>query len=49
MPSNQVPRTKSWMGNVRITKELREGANRPIVITRHNPVLGIIQVMPISA
>jgi len=42
MPSNQVPRIETLMDIVRTAKELREGANRPIVVTRHNPELGIM-------
>ncbi len=49
MPSDQVQRIKSSMSIVRIAKELRERASRLIVVTRHNPVLGIILIMPISA
>ena len=49
MPSNQVPQIKSSMGIVRIAKELRERVNRLIVATRHNPELGIMPVMPMSA
>ena len=42
MPSDQVPRIESSMGIGRTVKELRERANRPIVLTRHNPALGIM-------
>ena len=49
MPSDQVQRIENSMSIVRTVKELRERASRLIVVTRHNPALGIIFIMPISA
>ena len=44
MPSNQVPRIETLMDIVRTAKELRERASWLIVVTRHNPELGIMAI-----
>ena len=49
MPSNQVAQIDSSMSIVRTEKGLRERVNQPIAATRHNPALGIMPLMPISA
>ena len=45
MPSDQVQQMESSVSIVRITKELRQRANWFTVITRHNPVLGIMSIL----
>ena len=49
MPSAQVARIEDSIDIVRDVKELRQRANRLIFATRHNPALGIMLLMPMSA